>query len=223
MRRLPNGKPQERLRFRALRSKTLAFKKRIAIIFLRFQDFPRGQGLRLGPLCSKNAAFCICVLKPTKITTVLKAPPQGSKRCCAKSQRSKGTNILRERKCLLTTSAVRNPGASVILGVVATFVHGGGVYVSEDAIEKKEGDEYLTKDPAPLSKAVLGPATLIMYISTSSDVIALLSLYKHRRFSRPEVLLEGVQRILWRVLSLVPLPPRAFCTLPCHSSSVLAL
>ena len=31
-RRLPNGKPQERLRFRDLRSKTLAFKKRIAII-----------------------------------------------------------------------------------------------------------------------------------------------------------------------------------------------
>ena len=31
--RLPNGKPQERLRFRALRSKMLAFKKRIAIIF----------------------------------------------------------------------------------------------------------------------------------------------------------------------------------------------
>ena len=32
-RRLPNGKPQERLRFRELRSKTLAFKKRIAIVF----------------------------------------------------------------------------------------------------------------------------------------------------------------------------------------------
>ena len=32
-RRLPNGKPQERLRFRALRCKTLAFKKRIAIVF----------------------------------------------------------------------------------------------------------------------------------------------------------------------------------------------
>ena len=31
-RRLPNGKPQERLRFRALRRKTLAFKKRIAIV-----------------------------------------------------------------------------------------------------------------------------------------------------------------------------------------------
>ena len=35
-RRVPNGKPQERLRFRALRSKTLAFKKRIAIIFCDF-------------------------------------------------------------------------------------------------------------------------------------------------------------------------------------------
>ena len=61
-RRLPklNGKPQERLRFRALRSKTLAFKKkRIAIIF-------QGRGLRLGPLHSKNAAFRVCVLKPTK-------------------------------------------------------------------------------------------------------------------------------------------------------------
>ena len=31
-RRLPNGKPQQRLRFRALRGKTLAFKKRIAIV-----------------------------------------------------------------------------------------------------------------------------------------------------------------------------------------------
>ena len=49
-RRLPNGKPQERLRFRALRSKTLAFKKPHCDHFLRFEDFPRGQGLRLGPL-----------------------------------------------------------------------------------------------------------------------------------------------------------------------------
>ena len=32
-RRLPNGKLQERLRFRALRGKALAFKKRIAIVF----------------------------------------------------------------------------------------------------------------------------------------------------------------------------------------------
>ena len=36
-RRLPNGKPQKRLRFRALRSKTLAFKKRIAIISCDFK------------------------------------------------------------------------------------------------------------------------------------------------------------------------------------------
>ena len=42
--------------------KRKAFKKRIAIVFfLRFRDFPRGQGLRLGPLRSKNAAFCVCV------------------------------------------------------------------------------------------------------------------------------------------------------------------
>ena len=49
-RRLPSGKPQEGLRFRALRPKTLAFKKCIAIFFLRFKDFPRCQGLRSGPL-----------------------------------------------------------------------------------------------------------------------------------------------------------------------------
>ena len=58
-RRLPNGKPQERVQFRALRGKTLAFKKRIAIIFLRFIDFPRCQGLRFGRLRSKIAAFCV--------------------------------------------------------------------------------------------------------------------------------------------------------------------
>ena len=65
-RRLPNGKPQERLRFRALRSKTLAFKKTHCDHFLRFKDFPRCQGLRLGRLRSKNAAFCVCVSKPAK-------------------------------------------------------------------------------------------------------------------------------------------------------------
>ena len=63
--RLPNnGKPQERLRFRALRGKTLAFKKRIAIVFCDLK--PRCQGLRLGRLRSKNAAFCVCVSKPAK-------------------------------------------------------------------------------------------------------------------------------------------------------------
>ena len=66
-RRSPNGKPQERLRFRALRGKTLAFKKHIAIVFLRFKDFPRCQGLRLGRLRSENAAFCVCVSKPAKL------------------------------------------------------------------------------------------------------------------------------------------------------------
>ena len=65
-RRLPNGKPQERLRFRALRSKNASVQKTHCDQFLRFKDFPRGQGLRLGPLRSKNAAFCFCVLKPTK-------------------------------------------------------------------------------------------------------------------------------------------------------------
>ena len=71
-RRLPNKKPQERLRFRALRGKTLAFKKRIAIVFLRFKDFPRCQGLRLGRLRSKNAAFCVCgISKPAKLAAFL--------------------------------------------------------------------------------------------------------------------------------------------------------
>ena len=44
-RRLSNGKPQERLRFRALRSKTLAFKKRIAISFCDLKTSPLGPGL----------------------------------------------------------------------------------------------------------------------------------------------------------------------------------
>ena len=44
-RRLPNGKPH----------------------CLRLErGFPRGQGLRSGPLRSKSAAFCVFVLKPTK-------------------------------------------------------------------------------------------------------------------------------------------------------------
>ena len=50
--------------------KTLAFKKRIAIVFLRVEDFPRGQGLRSGRLRSENAAFCVCVSKPAKSPTL---------------------------------------------------------------------------------------------------------------------------------------------------------
>ena len=45
--------------------------------FLRFKDFPRCQGLRLGRLRSKNAAFCVCVSKPAKVAAqvmLLKTP-----------------------------------------------------------------------------------------------------------------------------------------------------
>ena len=67
-RRLPNGKPQERLRFRDLRSKTLAFKKTQCDRFLRFQDFPRGQGLRSGPLRSKKrGVFAFAFLSPLSL------------------------------------------------------------------------------------------------------------------------------------------------------------
>ena len=55
---LPNGKPQERLRFRDLHSKTLAFKKRNAIAF--FCDLKTSLGARACvqvALRSKNAAF----------------------------------------------------------------------------------------------------------------------------------------------------------------------
>ena len=57
--------PKRGLRFRDLRGKTPAFKKRTAIISCDL-GFPRAQSLRSGPLRSKNAAFCVCVLKPTK-------------------------------------------------------------------------------------------------------------------------------------------------------------
>ena len=76
-RRSPNGKPQERLRFRALRSKTLAFKNCIAIFFLRFKDFPRCHSLRLGHLRSKNTEFCVCDSKPAKVD--IKAATLGNK------------------------------------------------------------------------------------------------------------------------------------------------
>ena len=71
-RRLPNGKPQGRLRFRALRSKTLALRKRIAIIFLQFKDFPRGQGLRLGACIQKTRRFAFAFLSPQRHKTWFK-------------------------------------------------------------------------------------------------------------------------------------------------------
>ena len=62
-RRLPNGKPQERLRFRALRSKTLAFKKRIAIIFCDLKTFLGGVQV----LCvHKTRRFAFAFLSPLR-------------------------------------------------------------------------------------------------------------------------------------------------------------
>ena len=52
-RRLPNGKPQERLRFRDLRGKTLAFKKRIAIISCVLEP-SLGLGLAFGSFAFKK-------------------------------------------------------------------------------------------------------------------------------------------------------------------------
>ena len=75
-RKLLNGKPQERLRFRALRSKPLAaasVQKTHCDRFLRFKDFPRCHRARacVQVACvQKNAAFCVCVSKPAKLKTV---------------------------------------------------------------------------------------------------------------------------------------------------------
>ena len=63
-RRLPNGKSQERLRFRDLRSKTLAFKKRIAIVFC---DLKTSLGARacVQVLCvQKTRRFAFAFLNP---------------------------------------------------------------------------------------------------------------------------------------------------------------
>ena len=66
-RRLPNGKPQERLRFRALRSKTLALKKSIAIIFC---DLKTSLGARacVQVLCvQKTRRFAFAFLSPLRL------------------------------------------------------------------------------------------------------------------------------------------------------------
>ena len=65
-RRLPNGKPQERLRFRDLRSKTLAFKKSIAIAFC---DLWTSLGARacVQVLCvQKTRRFAFAFLSPLR-------------------------------------------------------------------------------------------------------------------------------------------------------------
>ena len=64
--RVPKGKPQDRLRFGALLGKTLAFKKCAAIICY---DLEASLGARacVQVLCvQKNAAFGVCIVKPTK-------------------------------------------------------------------------------------------------------------------------------------------------------------
>ena len=63
-RRLPNGKPQERLRFRDLRSKTLAFKKRIAIVFCDLKT-SLGDRACVQVLCvQKTRRFAFALLSP---------------------------------------------------------------------------------------------------------------------------------------------------------------
>ena len=57
----------ERLQFRDLRGKTLALQKRIAIISCVSED-SLGARACVQALCvQKNAAFRVCVLKPTKV------------------------------------------------------------------------------------------------------------------------------------------------------------
>ena len=79
-RRLPNGKPHERLQFRDLRGKTLAFtKKRIAIIFCVLDT-----SLGARACVQKKAAFCVCVLKPKSIPCISQTSP--SQTACHKPQ-----------------------------------------------------------------------------------------------------------------------------------------
>ena len=70
-RRLPNGKPQERLRFRDLRSKTLAFKKRIAIVCC---DLKTSLGARacVQVLCvQKTRRFAFAFLSPLSLRSAI--------------------------------------------------------------------------------------------------------------------------------------------------------
>ena len=58
---------QKRLRLMDLRSKTLAFKDRIAIVFCDLKT-SLGPGLTFRSFAfKKDAAFCVCILKPTKL------------------------------------------------------------------------------------------------------------------------------------------------------------
>ena len=63
-RRLPNGKPQERLRFRDLRSKTLAFKKRIAITSCDLEASLGARDCVQVPCVQKTQRFAFAFLSP---------------------------------------------------------------------------------------------------------------------------------------------------------------
>ena len=63
---LPNGKPQEKLRFRDLRGKTLAFKKRIAILSCVLEVSLRRRVCVQVLAFEKRGILPFCVLKPTK-------------------------------------------------------------------------------------------------------------------------------------------------------------
>ena len=69
-RRLPNGKPQERLRFRALRGKTLAFKRCVAI---SFWDLKISLGARacVPPCVQKMRRFAFAFLNPRRPRFIL--------------------------------------------------------------------------------------------------------------------------------------------------------
>ena len=61
-RRVPNGKPQKRLRFRAMCGKMLGFKKRIAIISYDLEA-------PLGAFRSFATLFFLFVVEPTKFVS----------------------------------------------------------------------------------------------------------------------------------------------------------
>ena len=78
VRRLPNGKPQERLRFRDLRGKTLAFKKRIVIISCVLE-------------ASLGARVCVqalCVQKTRHFAFAFLSPLRSGQSCMNMVQRS---------------------------------------------------------------------------------------------------------------------------------------
>ena len=94
---MPNGKPQERSRFSALRSKTLAFKKRIAI---NFCDLKTSLGARtcVQVLCvQKTRRFAFAFLSPViSAYPALNPLVSGILSCLRRSCRSRDSRRFRE-------------------------------------------------------------------------------------------------------------------------------